>query len=124
MWHSSKVAKPIVWLGSSLKDLRRFPQQVRTRIGFALYRAQVGGRAPDVKALRGFGDASVLEVVEEHHGEAYRAVYTVRFEGAIYVLHVFEKKSKRGAKTPKPDADLISERLKQARARYERETKD
>lgn len=117
------MAKPVIWVGSSLRDLRRLPDEVRSRIGYALYLAQEGSRDLDVKSLRWFGDASVIEIVEEFRGGAYRAVYTVRFEDAIYVLHVFQKKSKQGAKTPKQDVDLISERLRQAKADYEQRKK-
>ena len=82
--------------------------------GYALYLAQVGKKHPDAKPLRGFGGASVLEVVEDWRSDTYRAVYTARFTEAVYVLHVFQKKSKQGIATPKSDLDLISERLKRA----------
>ena len=106
--------KPLFWIASSLEDLRDFPDDVKRVIGFALHLAQVGGRHPDAKPLKGFAGAGVLEVVEEHAGDAFRGVYTVRFADAVYVLHAFQKKSKRGVETPKKEIDLIRERLKRA----------
>ena len=88
-------------------------------IGFALDKAQRGDKHPSAKPLQGFGGASVLEIVENHDGDTYRAVYTVRFAEAIYVLHCFQKKSKRGIKTPKKELDLIAARLKKAQEDYE-----
>jgi phage-related protein len=105
---------PVVWIGSSRKDLRAFPEPVKDLVGYALYVAQQGGKHPDAKPLRGFGGASVLEVVENHSGNTYRAVYTVRLPGRIYALHAFQKKAKSGIKTPKSEMDLIRERLKRA----------
>lgn len=101
-------------MGSSKKDLRALPADVIDVFGYALYVAQTGKRHGDTKVLKGFGDASVLEVIESRAGNAYRAVYTVRFAAAVVVLHVFQKKSKSGIVTPKPDLDLIESRLKQA----------
>lgn len=106
--------KPVVWVGSSKGDLKALPGAVQDVFGYAIYLAQTGTKHPDAKPLHGFGGASVLEVVEDHRGDAYRAVYTVRFAEAVYVLHVFQKKSRRGIATPKPDLDLIKERLKRA----------
>lgn len=106
--------KPLVWIGSSFKDLVTLPRRVQRDIGRALRYAQLGGRHEHAKMLRGFGGAGVLEVVEDHDGRTYRAAYTVRLAGRIYVLHVFEKKSKRGIATPKHNQDLIRARLKQA----------
>jgi phage-related protein len=108
--------KSLIWVGGSKKELLKLPSGVIDTFGFALYRAQIGERHEQAKVLRGFGDASVLEVVESADRSTYRAVYTVRFSDAVYVLHVFQKKSKSGAATPKPDMDLIDERLKQAAA--------
>jgi phage-related protein len=108
--------KPVLWMGSSRKDLRACPEAVQDTIGFALYLAQIGAKHAQTKPLKGFGGAGVLEVVEDHDGETYRTVYTVRFANAIYVLHVFQKKSKRGAATPKADMDLIKKRLRDATA--------
>ena len=94
------------------------PQSVKNVFGFAIRAAQRGARHPDAKPLKGFGGAGVLEVVENFDGDTYRAVYTVKFAGIVYVLHVFQKKSKRGAKTPKTDLDLIKSRLKDAEKKY------
>ena len=106
--------KPLIWMGSAKKDLRELPGDVIDVFGYALYLAQCGKRHESTKVLRGFGDASVLEVIESKAGNAYRAVYTVRFADAVVVLHVFQKKSKSGAETPKPDMDLIETRLRDA----------
>ena len=100
------------WIKSSKDDLCEFPEEVVLQIGYALYFAQVGDKHPSAKVLKGFGSAGVLEVVEDYDGDTFRAVYTVKFAGAVYVLHSFQKKSKTGIKTPKPIIDLIKERLK------------
>ncbi len=92
------------------------PDEVKSSIGAALFQAQIGDEAPHVKALKGFGGRGVLEVIEDHDGDTYRAVYTVRFATAIYVLHAFQKKSKSGIATPKHEMDLIAARLKDAEA--------
>ena len=105
--------KPIVWMGNSLAVLREFPQPVREEMGYALYLAQVGGKHPNAKPLKGLG-SGVLEVVSDHRGDTYRAVYTVRLVGKIYVLHAFQKKSKRGIRSPKAEIDLVKQRLKRA----------
>jgi phage-related protein len=107
-------ARPLEFLSSAYKDYTDFPADVQNKMGFALWRAQVGKKHPSAKALSGFGDAGVLELVEDHRGDTYRAVYTVRFSSAVYVLHAFEKKSKHGIATPKQDIDLVKARLKQA----------
>ena len=106
--------KPLYWMGSSKRDLRSLPGPVEDLFGYALYLAQDGKKHEQAKPLRGFGSAGVLEVVEDWDRNTYRAVYTVRFEGAVFVLHIFQKKSKRGAATPKADIDLVRERLKVA----------
>ena len=111
--------KPLYWVGSSLADLRALPAEVKDVFGFALQLAQWGDKHPDAKPLKGFKGASVMEVVEDYEGDTYRAVYTVRYAHAVFVLHVFQKKSKRGIKTPKPDLDLIRQRLKLAQDWYE-----
>ena len=111
---SAKPLKPVEWIGSSLKDLRAFPEVVRETVGFALYLAQIGDKHLAAKPLKGFTGAGVLEVVEDFDGETFRAVYTVRFASAVYVLHVFQKKSKTGIKTPKSEIDLVWQRLKVA----------
>ena len=107
-------SKPIRWVGSSRDDLLAVPEEVRREVGYALYVAQNGDKADNAKPLKGFG-GGVLEVVEHHDGDTYRAVYTVRFESAVYVLHAFQKKSKSGIKTPTKDLNLIETRLKAAR---------
>jgi len=111
--------RQLVWVGSSLKELRAFPEEVRQVMGFALYQAQTGDKHVAAKPLRGFGGAGVLEVVEDHAGDTYRAVYTVRFAEAVYVLHAFQKKATRGIATPKHEIDLISSRLAAARRLHE-----
>src|SRR6516164_9316408 len=107
-------AKPVFWNGSSREDLRQFPEEVCQAMGFALWQAQLGRKPRDAKVLKGFGGAGVLEVVEDHDGDTYRAVYTVRFAGAVYVLHAFQKKAKKGIKTPVAEMDVIHQRLKAA----------
>ena len=112
------LVKPVSWIGSSYKDFRSFPDPVQDAMGFALYQAQIGGKHISAKALKGFGGAGVLEIVTDHVGDTFRAVYTVKFATAIYVLHAFRKKSKSGIKTPTEDAELIQRRLKAAAADY------
>ncbi len=107
--------KPVRWIGSSRKDLRSFPQRVRFDIGQALFAAQTD---PAAKPLKGFGGRSVMEIVSSHAGDAWRAVYTVRFPDAIYVLHAFQKKSKTGTATPKRNLDLVRQRLADAERDY------
>jgi phage-related protein len=116
-----KIQKPVLWIGSSRDDLRAFPDEARRVMGGAINDAQNGEEHPRAKALKGFGGRSVLEVVDDEDGNTYRAVYTVRFAGVIYVLHTFLKKSKRGIETPKRDIEVIRSRLKLAEADY-RET--
>ena len=106
--------KPVYWMGSSLEELREFPDLVQGDIGHALYLAQMGDKHDAAKPLKGFKGARVLEIVENHDGETYRAVYTVKLATGVYVLHVFQKKSKRGIATPKLDLDLIKQRLEVA----------
>ena len=111
--------KPIMWVGSSKGDLLSLPEVVKDEIGFALYEAQKGGKSPNAKPFKGFKGASVLEVVENSMGEAYRALYTVEFEKVIAVLHVFHKKSTEGRKTPRQEVELIKSRFKTAKKDYE-----
>ena len=108
------LLKPVIWIGSSRKDLRAFPEPVQDQMGYALYVAQRGGMHRDTKALSGFGGAGVVEVVKDYRGDTFRAVYTLRFPVAVYVLHAFRKKSKQGIKTPHSDIDLVKRRLKDA----------
>ena len=115
-----KYEKSLEWIGSSHKDLIALPAEVRRFFGFALSLAQAGDKHDAVKVLKGYGDAGVLEVVEDDAGGTYCAVYTVKFVEAMFVLHCFQKKSKRGIATPKEDMDIIHARLKVAEA-YVRE---
>jgi phage-related protein len=112
--------KPLCWVASSKKDLLEFPEEVRREIGYALYFAQAGDKHPAAKPLKGFQGAGVLEVVEDHQGNAYRAVYTVRFSRVVYVLHAFQKKSKNGIASPQHEIELIKDRLKLAEVHYKR----
>src|SRR5438876_7419309 len=117
-WRSP--TKPIRWVGSTRKDIKKCPPEVQHVMGFALRQAQEGQKHLNAKPLRGFGGAGVLEVIEDHDGNTYRAVYTVKFADIVYVLHVFQKKSKKGSKTPKHEVDLIKQRLKAAKDDYEK----
>jgi phage-related protein len=105
--------KPIVWVGDSLRVLRTFPDGVQDEVGYALFLAQRGEKHEAAKPLKGFGPG-VLEVVSDHRGDTYRAVYTVRLAERVFVLHAFQKKSKRGIATPQMDVELITRRLKRA----------
>ena len=111
--------KPIKWVGSAKRDLDAMSEDVKDVFGHAIDLAQAGGKHQDAKVMTGFGSAGVLEVVEDDRGDTYRAVYTVKFAGWIYVLHCFQKKSKSGIKTPKEDMDLIHARLKAAKLDFE-----
>lgn len=108
--------KRLRWVGSSLRDIQDMPDPVRHAFGHGLYVVQQGGTPTGAKALRGFGSASVLELIESDPGGTYRAVYTVRFADAVYVLHCFQKKSTRGIATSARDVALIKERLREAGA--------
>jgi phage-related protein len=110
--------KPVRWVGSSRQDLRNFPEEVRRRVGGALWDAQIGLKAPYAKPLRGFGGARVLEIVDDFDGDTYRAVYTTRFAGVVYVLHAFQKKSTRGIATPRREIELIKARYARAREHH------
>ncbi len=107
------------FVGSSREDIKVFPEEVRLDIGYALYAAQRGEKLEGAKPLKGFGGAGVLEIVKRFDGGTYRAVYTIKFPNAVYVLHCFQKKAKRGIKTPQQDIDLIKQRLKAAEENYE-----
>jgi phage-related protein len=111
-------AKDLFWMGDSRKKLKGFPEDVREVMGYGLFLAEKGGKHPNAKPLKGFGGAGVLEIVEDHDGNTFRAVYTVKLANAVYVLHAFQKKSKKGIATPKADLDLIKDRLKQARQHH------
>jgi phage-related protein len=116
---SQPSPKPVRWVGSSKDDLSAFPEDVKRRVGRALWDAQLGLKAPFVKPLKGFGGAGVLEIVDDFDGDTYRAVYSVQFAGIVYVLHAFEKKSRKGIATPKSDLDLIKHRLARAKEDYD-----
>jgi phage-related protein len=113
-----KVMNPLQWIGSAKDDLLDLPKDVQNEIGYALFLAQTGDKHDDAKPLKGFKGAGVLEIVDNFDGNTYRAVYTVNFESAVYVLHVFQKKSKSGIATPQQDIDLIEKRLKVAQEHH------
>jgi phage-related protein len=113
----SKTAKQVIWMGGSLKDLRTFPDDVRQVFGTAIYYAQLGGKHPQTKPMKGYKGAGVLEVVEDYMSDTYRCVYTVRYADKVYVLHVFQKKSKKGIATPQAEVDVVNGRLKDVQRR-------
>jgi phage-related protein len=113
------MMKPLIWVGSTLQDLRSFPDAVRRLMGYALYLLQTGSKHPDAKALKGFGSARVLEVVDDAGGDTYRVVYTVTFPNVVYFLHAFQKTAKHGIATPKTEIDLIRARLHRAPMHFE-----
>jgi phage-related protein len=106
--------KPVIWVGTSRKDLREFPEPVQDHMGYALYVAQLGGKHRDAKPLSGFGGAGVVDVVKDYRGDTFRAVYTVRYGDTVYVLHAFQKESKSGRETPRREIELIRRRLREA----------
>ena len=110
--------KPVIWIGTAKDDVAGFPDAVRRMVGYALFVAQQGRKHTDAKPLRGFGGAGVLEIIGDHDGDTYRAVYTVRLAGRIYVLHAFQKKAKSGIKTPRIEIDLIKARLTRAEQQH------
>jgi len=110
--------KPLHWMGSAKRDLLAFPEAVKDSVGAALSVAQFGGKHPAAKPWKGEGPG-VLEIFEDHSGNTFRAVYTVRFAEAVYVLHALQKKSPRGIETARRDVELVSQRLKQARREYQ-----
>lgn len=116
---SKQARKPIKWVSSAKRDLDAMPDDVKDVFGHAIGLAQAGGKHQGAKVLTGFGSAGVLEVIEDHQGDTFRAVYTVKFAGWVYVLHCFQKKSKSGIATPKQDMDLINARLKAAKQDFE-----
>jgi phage-related protein len=114
--------KPAEFVGTAEDDLAAFPNEVKSLLGFAIFQAQIGGRHRRAKPLKGhkeFKGAGVLEVVDDFDGDTYRAVYTVRFAGVIYVLHAFQKKSKSGIETPKSEIEIIKARLARAKHHYD-----
>ncbi len=112
------TVKPLRWIGSSLRDLKSFPSEVRADVGYALYAAQNGEMDPSAKPMKGFGGGSVMEIVAPFSGDTWRAIYTVRFQDVVYVLHAFQKKSKSGRATPKKELELIRQRLASAERDY------
>lgn len=110
--------RPLYWVGSSLDDLRAFPEAVIDVMGYALHLAQQGGKHPDAKPLKGFSGGPVAEITADHDGDTWRVVYTLRYKDAIYVLHAFQKKSKQGIKTPGQHINMIQRRLKQAQVHH------
>lgn len=112
--------RPLFWIGSSKDDLLAFPEAVKDEIGTALSVAQFGGKHPSAKPWKGLGPG-IFEIVEDHRGDTYRAVYTVKFEATVYVLHAFQKKSPSGIRTAKPDIELITQRLRLAKLHSEGE---
>jgi phage-related protein len=111
--------KPLIWMDRSRKDIGEFPDQVKGVLGHGLDLAQSGEKYENAKPLKGFTGAGILELVEDFDGDTYRAVYTVKFFQIVYVLHVFQKKSKSGIATPKTDVNLIASRLKLAQEHYQ-----
>lgn len=110
----SAPSKPLIWVGSSLRDLKSFPRAVQRVLGHALQQAQLGLKPIEAKPLKGYRGSGVLELVEDYDGDTYRAIYTVRLPPRIYVLHAFQKKAKKGSKTPKHELDMINRRLQRA----------
>jgi phage-related protein len=115
--------KPVPWVGSSRRDLRAFPRPVQREIGQALYTAQMGRTDPAARPMRGFGGASVMEIVADFDGDTWRAIYAVRFADVLYVLHTFQKKSKKGIGTPQRELETIRRRLAEAERDYRGRTK-
>lgn len=113
MANITPLIRPLLWVASSKRNYGEFPARVQETLGFELFLVQTGQHPPSAKPLKGIG-SGVLELVEDFDGDTYRTVYTVRFQEAVYVLHAFKKKSKRGIATPKSDIDLIKRRLKDA----------
>lgn len=122
--NDERILKRVDFIGSSIEALKGFPEEVKQDIGYALFEAQRGQKPGCAKPLKGFGGAGVLEIVENFSAGTYRAVYTVRFQKVVYVLHCFQKKSKHGIKTPQQDIDLIKQRLKIAEEDYKTNYKE
>jgi phage-related protein len=112
----AEIEKPLRWVGTSKEDLRAFPDAVKDVMGYALHLAQQGGKHAGAKPFKGYKGAGVLEIVDDHDGDTYRAVYTVKLRNAVYVLHAFQKKSKKGRATDRIDLATIARRLKAAEA--------
>ena len=110
---NTRAPRPVIWMGDSLARLHAFPRTVQDQVGYAIYLAQVGAKHPHAKPLKGLGPG-ILEVVADDRGGTFRAVYTIRFQERVYVLHAFQKKSKKGIATPQPDMALLKQRLARA----------
>ena len=108
----NSTPKPLNWIGSAYRDFCVFPDEVKSEMGYGLFLAQIGGRHRKAKTLSGFGGAGVIEIIDDHRGDTFRTVYTVRFASAVYVLHAFQKKSKSGIATPHSDIELVKRRLR------------
>jgi phage-related protein len=122
---SERDLNPVLWIASSKEDLKSFPNAVQHSMGYALFRAQEGKKAPSAKPLKGIVKGTgILEIVEDHRTDTYRVVYTVRFSDAVYVLHAFQKKAKKGVATPKHEIALIRRRYDAARTHHEKRGKD
>jgi phage-related protein len=117
MTEGGSERRPVLWEGSAKKDFKRFPEPVQKDMGVALFVVQLGGTPPSAKPWKGLG-AGIYELVEDHRGDAYRAVYTVQIAGRVYVLHAFQKKSKSGIKTPRADIALVEARLRAVLRRH------
>jgi phage-related protein len=104
-------AKPVYWIGNSLKELKKFPDDVKDVMGYAIHLAQIGQKHYKAKVLRGFQGAGIVEMLDDYNTDTYRTVYAVRYAGAVYVLHAFQKKSKTGIETGQQDIDLVNKRL-------------
>jgi phage-related protein len=111
--------KPVDWIASSYKDFCSFPADVLDAMGYALYRAQLGKKHESAKPLKGFGGSSVVEIVTDFRSDTFRAIYTIRFAGVVYVLHAFQKKAKKGIQTAKHDVEIIRRRLAEAEKDYQ-----
>ncbi len=109
--------RPLLWVASSKRDFQEFPAPVQDELGFELFLAQTGQHPPSGKPLKGIG-SGIVELIDDFDGDTYRAVYTVRFADAVYVLHAFKKKSKQGIKTPQREIDLVKNRLRDAEQDY------
>jgi phage-related protein len=121
MDRNEEEPKPVIWIGSAHEDWKAFPDDVQDVMGYALHLAQCGEKSNNAKPLSGFKGASVLEIKDNYDGDTYRAVYTVKFQDVVYVLHVFQKKSKKGISTPKNHIQLIEQRLKKAKEYHEQQ---
>ncbi len=117
MANIARPIRPLLWVASSKRDYGEFPPRVQDALGFELFLAQTGQHPPSAKPLKGLG-SGVVELIEDFDGDTYRTIYTVRFREAVYVLHAFKKKSKRGIVTPRSDIELVKRRLKDAESDY------